>query len=252
MLKNIFDSEEESIITQRPDPELLAAIREHNNRIDRVAKYAKMAGLLFAVVMAVLWFGSDFAGCSPDVTLLFGLLTIFGFPLIWGLGAFWVSRPSVKRNSRTLAESALAQLNLPDDVVELEMLFPKKIKDDFANEKKQRFENGMQLAYSDHEALYLVNLSGIVRIPYSRMGSWTESDKKARVRNWVQDSPYTAYAKSGVKKKRYLISLIPVLGSFVPDDYEIPYAYSVLRTETADYLLCVPTYEMEKLRNLRR
>ena len=63
------------------------------------------------------------------------------------------------------------------------------------------------------------------------------------------ESP-SSYSKVGVKKKSSLFSLIPVIGSFIPDHYLIPYSYSVIRTVNSEYVLCIPSYELDNLPKL--
>lgn len=104
--------------------------------------------------------------------------------------------------------------------------------------------------YTDNEALYFVDVTGTVRIPYSLMSPWTESDNKAKTRHWIRSVSPSSYSKVGVKKKSSLFSLIPVIGSFIPDHYLIPYSYSVIRTVNSKYVLCIPSYELDNLPKL--
>ena len=245
MLKNIFESDE--FVVRRPNSELLEQIRSFNQSIDKTEKNTKLFAVVFVVGMAVLWIGGDIAGISSDLVLLFGLLTIFGFPLIYIFVIIWVSRPSVKRRSEELSEKAIDEMNVPADADEIELLSPKKLQSDFYQKKKLLYTNGMYLTYADSEALYLVDVTGTVRIPHSIMSSWTESDNKAKVRHWIHSEAPSAYSKNGVQKKQSFFSLIPVIGMFVPNHYLIPYSYSVIRTSNAEYALCVPSYELENL-----
>lgn len=133
---------------------------------------------------------------------------------------------------------------------EIELLFPKLLQDDFYQKKELPFTNGMYLTYTDNEALYFVDVTGTVRILYSLMSPWTESDNKAKTRHWIRSVSPSSYSKVGVKKKSSLFSLIPVIGSFIPDHYLIPYSYSVIRTVNSEYVLCIPSYELDNLPKL--
>lgn len=248
MLKNVFESDE--LIISRPNPELLDQITRHNQKIEKVEKNTKWIAIAFVLFMAILWIGGDLAGWNSGLILLFGLLTIFGFPLIWGLCAIWISRPSVKRHSEEMCTMALSEMSIPDDSDEIELLFPKLLQDDFYRKKELSFTNGMYLTYTDNEALYFVDVTGTVRIPYSLMSPWTESDNKAKTRHWIRSVSPSSYSKVGVKKKSSLFSLIPVIGSFIPDHYLIPYSYSVIRTVNSEYVLCIPSYELDNLPKL--
>ncbi|WP_019680579.1 hypothetical protein [Ruminococcus flavefaciens] len=245
MLKNIFDSDE--LIVCRPNPELLEHIKSHNMKIDKIIKNTKWIALAFVIFMAVFWIGGDLAGWNSSLILVFGLLTIFGFPLIWALAAIWISRPSVKRRSDELCTMALEEMNIPDDNNEIELLFLKNIQDDFQLKKEYPFTNGIYLSYADSEALYIVDVIGTVRIPYSLMSPWTESDGKAKIRHWIHSGSPSLYSKNGVKKKSSLFSLIPFIGGFIPNHYLITYSYSVIRTVNAEYVLCIPSYELNNL-----
>lgn len=252
MLKNLFKDREntENIIVKAPNKALLESIYQYNDKIDSFEKNIKRAALLFVIIMAVIWIGGDIAGMNSNLVLMFGLLTIFGYPLILVFGAIWVSRPSLKRKSEEMAMLAGSDMNVPDDAVEIEMLFPQKVSDDFSQKKNLLFDNSLHLVYADAEAFYFVDVTGTAKIPYSLIEPWVDSENNARIRHWIQNSKPSAYAKEGVKKKGRLISLIPFVGSFIPDHYLIPYKYTVLHTSSDDHLVCIPRYEMEKIQSL--
>ncbi|MCR5306161.1 MAG: hypothetical protein K6E36_06655 [Oscillospiraceae bacterium] len=250
MLRNLFDQSESpaALIVQAPDSELLESIRTFNQKADRAEKNIKRAALAFSALTAVLWIGGDLAGISSDLVLTFGLLAIFGWLLILAAGAIWLNRPSRKKYAARLSESALAQMHIPDGAVEIEMLFPKNPAD-FGRRSDLRWENRFHLFFADAEALYIADVTGTAKIPYALTEPWTQADSRAEVRSWIQSSRASAYAKAGVQKKSRLLSLIPVIGMFLPDHYLIPYCYSVVHTAADDYLLCIPVYETEKLPN---
>jgi|GEM_PF-2574312 len=252
MLKNLFKDREntENIIVKAPNKALLESIYQYNDKIDSFEKNIKRAALLFVIIMAVIWIGGDIAGMNSNLVLMFGLLTIFGYPLILVFGAIWVSRPSLKRKSEEMAMLSGSDMDVPDDAVEIEMLFPQKVSDDFSQKKNLLFDNSLHLVYADAEAFYFVDVTGTAKIPYSLIEPWVDSENNARIRHWIQNSKPSAYAKEGVKKKGRLISLIPFVGSFIPDHYLIPYKYTVLHTSSDDYLVCIPRYEMEKIQSL--
>ena len=168
MLKNLFQDRENSwnIIVKAPNKALLESIYQYNDKIDRFEKNIKRASLLFVIIMAVIWIGGDIAGMNSNLVLMFGLLTIFGYPLIWVLGAIWVSRPSLKRKSEEMAMLAGSDMDVPDDAVEIEMLFPQKVSDDFSQKKNLLFDNSMHLVYADAEAFYFVDVTGTAKISY--------------------------------------------------------------------------------------
>ncbi len=252
MLKNLFQDREYSgtIIEKAPNKALLDSIYQYNDKIDSFEKNNKRAALLFVIIMAVFWIGGDTAGMNSNLVLLFGLLTIFGYPLIRIVGAVWLSRPSLKKKSEEMAMLAGSEMDVPDDAVEIEMLFPQKVSDDFSQKKNMLFDNSIHLVYADTEAFYFVDVTGTAKIPYLMLEPWADAENNARIRHWIQNSKPSAYAKDGVKKKVHLISLIPFVGSFIPDHYLIPYKYTVLHTSSDDYLVCIPIYEMEKIQSL--
>ena len=252
MLKNLFQDRENSgnIIVKAPNKALLESIYQYNDKINSFEKNIKRAALIFVIIMAVIWIGVDIAGMNSNLVLMFGLLTIFGYPLILVFGAIWVSRPSLKRKSEEMAMLAGRDMDVPDDAVEIEMLFPQKVSDDFSQKKNLLFDNSLHLIYADAEAFYFVDVTGTAKTPYSLIEPWVDSENNARIRHWIQNSKPSAYAKEGVKKKGRLISLIPFVGSFIPDHYLIPYKYTVLHTSSDDYLVCIPKYEMEKIQSL--
>lgn len=137
MLKNLFQDRENSgnIIVKAPNKTLLESIYQYNDKIDRFEKNIKRAALLFVIIMAVIWIGGDIAGMNSNLVLMFGLLTIFGYPLILVMGVIWVSRPSLKRKSEEMSMLAGGEMDVPDDAIEIEMLFPQIVSDDF-NQKR--------------------------------------------------------------------------------------------------------------------
>ena len=251
-MKNLFQDREDagSIIVQAPNAALLESIYQYNDRIDSVQKNTKRFALLFVILMAILWIGGDLGGMPSDLVLLFGLLTIFGFPLVWLIGWIWVSRPSLKRRSEEMAMQAGSDMHVPDDAVEIEMLFPRKITEDLFEQKEPRFDNRLHLVYADNEAFYFVDVTGTARISYSLMEPWREAAHKAMIRQWIRKEKPSDYAKDDVIKKGRLLSLLPIVGSFFPDRYLVSYQYTILHTNTVDYLICIPAYEMEKLKTL--
>ena len=252
MLKNLFQDREDvgNIIVKAPNQALLDSIYLHNDRIDSFEKNIKRFALLFVIIMAVIWIGGDFAGLNSNLVLIFGLLTIFGYPLVWIIGAIWISRPSLKRKGEEMAMQAGSEMDVPDDAVEIEMLFPKNLSDDFSQKNNLLFDNSVHLVYADAEAFYFVDVTGTAKIPYSFMEPWRDAGNTARIKHWIQQDRPSALAKDGVRKKGRLISLIPFVGSFVPDHYLVPYKYTILHTSTDDYLICIPAYEMEKIQSL--
>ena len=202
MLKNLFQDRENSgnIIVKAPNKALLESIYQYNDKIDSFEKNIKRAALLFVIIMAVIWIGGDIAGLNSNLVLMFGLLTIFGYPLILVLGAIWVSRPSLKRKTEEMAMLAGSDMDVPDDAVEIEMLFPQKVSDDFSQKKNLLFDNSIHLVYADAEAFYFVDVTGTAKIPYSLIEPWVDSENNARIRHWIQNSKPSAYAKEGVKK----------------------------------------------------
>ena len=252
MLKNLFQDRENSgnIIVKAPNKTLLESIYQYNDKIDRFEKNIKRAALLFVIIMAVIWIGGDIAGMNSNLVLMFGLLTILGYPLILVMGVIGVSRPSLKRKSEEMSMLAGGEMDVPDDAIEIEMLFPQIVSDDFNQKKNLLFDNSLQLVYADTEALYFVDVTGTAKISYSLMEPWIDAENNARIKHWIQNKKPSAYAKDGVKKKGRLISLIPFVGSFFSDHYLIPYKYTVLHTSNDDYLVCIPVYEMGKIQNL--
>lgn len=250
MLKNLFEDSED-IIVPKPNQSLLEAIRAHDNKVDKIDRNTKTFALIFVIISAVVWIGGDIAGFNSDIVLTFGLMTLFGYPLIRVIGALWVGRPSVKRRSEELSMKALNEMDIPDDACEIELLFPKTLQNDFSQKKDVCAENRQHLVYADSEALYIVHVTGTARLPFSFMEPWNESENKIAIRFWLQSERPAAYYHDGVQKKQQLVSLIPFIGLFVPDTYLIPYRYTIVHTAQNDYLLCVPIYETEKIQGIR-
>lgn len=198
------------------------------------------------MICFLLWIGSDLFEWD-ELTLFFGILTIFGIPLLSVLMnlAARVKMKPLKKHGEDLEKRSMAELGVPEDAQEMELLrvssrfTPIKNTKKRLNVFKNPFENFYIYVFEENNMLCLVDVFHRMEIPLVSLQNVSGDPQKGWVQQWIQKKSYRKFKKYGVR-------------CHDSTNYSIRYYTVEIHDPLGNFFLCIPNYEMERFAAMTR
>ncbi len=217
---------------------------QHRLSIERrslmVQRYYKVCFSIWGIyelVTLVLWFGSDFVNAPDPLTRIFGECCLGGILIF--LLLLLLSKPIRKslwnRQLQKLMEQSMEEMHIPADAVPMELLQPQGRKEMLCiNHSGYVCAQCLSRCFVEQEKLCIASFTFCMEIPLSLLGEISAVPEWGKIPEWHQAKhPQTRFFRQHHVKcldsKQFLVQ------------------FHKISIENEDAVLCVPSYELEKL-----